>query len=128
MPFYLDTSAFLKLLVAEAETPAMRAWFGASPACWSSHLLVTEALRATARLGLDQHVVDETLDAVSLILPAATTFHRAAALQPTALRSLDALHLATAMELGDDLDGIVSYDAGLVAGAHAAALPVVTPT
>jgi predicted nucleic acid-binding protein len=128
VPFYIDTSAFLKLLVAEAETPAMRAWFGASPACWSSHLLVTEALRAAARLGLNRHVVDETLDAVSLILPAATTFYYAAALQPTALRSLDALHLATAMELGDDLDGIVSYDARLVAGARAAGLPVVTPT
>lgn len=128
MAFYLDTSAFLKLLVAEPESPAMRAWFGAEGrSCWSSQLLVTEALRAAARLGLDPVAVEETLDAVVLVLPAATTFHRAGTLEPAELRSLDALHLATALELGSDLEGVVAYDRLLIAGARAAGLEVVSP-
>lgn len=127
MPFYLDTSAFLKLLVTETESPAMRAWFNAGRPCWSSQLLVTEALRAADRLGLDRDAVELVLDAVSLVLPAATTFHGASTIQPPELRSLDALHLATAVELGADLEAVVSYDARLIAGARAAGLPVVTP-
>lgn len=127
MPYYLETSAFLKLLVAESETSAMRAWFGAGRACWSSQLLVTEALRATRRLGLERQAVERALDAVSLILPAATTFHRAAVLRPAALRSLDALHLAAALELGADLDAVVSYDSRLVGAAREAGLAVLTP-
>jgi uncharacterized protein len=127
VPFYLDTSAFLKLLVAEPQTPAMRAWLRAGPACWSSQLLVTEVLRAAYRLGVDRDAVDQALDAVSLVLPAATTFHRAAALAPAELRSLDALHLATAVELGADLEAFVAYDTRLIAGARAAGLPVLTP-
>lgn len=127
MAYYLDTSAFLKLLVVEAESPAMRAWFTAGRSCWSSQLLVTEALPAGRRLGLDQAVVESTLDAVSLVLPAATTFHRAASLALTDLRSLDALHLATALELGTDLEAVVAYDARFLAGAGATGLPVLTP-
>lgn len=127
MPFYLDTSAFLKLLVAEPETPAMRAWFSDGPSCWSSQLLVTEALRAAGRLGLDGAAVELALDGVSLVLPAATTFHRAASLSPGELRSLDALHLATALELGADLEAVVAYDRRLVEGARVAGLPVMTP-
>lgn len=128
MAFYLDTSAFLKLLVAEPESPAMRAWFGTEGrSCWSSQLIVTEALRASSRLGLDPVTVEETLDAVVLVLPAATTFHRAGMVEPAELRSLDALHLAAALELGSDLEGVVAYDRRLIAGARAAGLEVVSP-
>ena len=127
MPYYLETSAFLKLFLAEPETPAMRAWFAARPACWSSQLLVTEVLRATRRLGLHRHAVELALDAVSLILPVATTFHRAGELLPPELRSLDALHLATARELGADLEAVVSYDSRLIGAARAAGVAVLTP-
>ncbi|MHB1524562.1 MAG: PIN domain-containing protein [Candidatus Dormibacteria bacterium] len=61
MAFYLETSAFLKLAVAEEESPAMRAWFTIHRPCWSSHLLTTEAHRAAARLGLSRDVIDELL-------------------------------------------------------------------
>ena len=125
--FYLDTSAFLKLLVAEEESTALRAWFNDGPSCWSSQLLVTESLRAAQRLGLDRDVVENVLDNVSLVLPSTTTFHLAGTMVPTELRSLDALHLATALELGDDLDAVVAYDARLIEGARAAGLSVVTP-
>lgn len=127
MAFYLDTSAFLKLLVTEAESPAMRAWFTPDRSCWSSQVLVTEALRAGQRLGLDLEGVNQALDAVSLVLPSATTFHRAGTLLPPALRSLDALHVASAMELGSDLEAVVAYDARLIESARAAGFAVVSP-
>lgn len=127
MAFYLDTSAFLKLLVTEAETPAMRAWFAADRSCWSSQLLVTEALRAGQRLGLDLDDVNQALDSVSLVLPSATTFHHAGTVPPPSLRSLDALHVAGAMELGSDLEAVVAYDARLIESVRAAGLTVISP-
>lgn len=127
MAFYLDTSAFLKLLVTEAESPAMRAWFVADHSCWSSQILVTEALRAGRRLGIDLDAVNQALDAVSLFLPSAATFHSAGTVPPPTLRSLDALHVASAMELGRDLEAVVAYDGRLIESARAAGLAVLSP-
>lgn len=128
MTWYLDTSAFLKLVTVEKESPALREWFGSHGPVWSSQLLVTEAGRAAARLGLADDVVDAALATVSTVLPSATTFYAAGRLSTPALRSLDALHVATAVELGADLEGVVSYDERLLAAARAEGLPVVSPT
>jgi hypothetical protein len=49
-------------------------------------------------------------------------------MQPKGLRSLDALHLAVALEIGSDLEGMVVYDQGLAEAAHGASIEVVTPT
>lgn len=125
--WYLDTSAFLKLIVAEDESPALRTWMTGSGPCWSSLLLRTEALLAVNRLGLEERIAAEALDTVSLIVPGPGTFLSAGRLQPSSLRSLDALHLATALELGQDLQGIVTYDARMIDGARAASIPVVEP-
>jgi predicted nucleic acid-binding protein len=128
MVWYLDTSAFLKLVVVEPESRAMRSWMIGSGPCWSSQLLRTEALRAGDRLGVSDEVVAEALEGVSLVNPAPSTFLAAGRLRPAALRSLDALHLATALELGADLEGLVTYDARLIEAARIASLEVVTPT
>lgn len=127
MVWYLETSAFLKLVVDEEHSPAMRRWFTDHPPCWSSQLLVTEALRAAVRLGIDPELVGQALDTVSLILPTASTFLAAATIDPPTLRSLDAVHLATALELGSDLLGVVTYDDRLLEGAAAASLSAVSP-
>lgn len=127
MVWYLDTSAFLKLIATEDESAAMRAWFSSHDAVWSSQLLQTEASRAGARLGIDADVIDDALETVSLILPSVATFFVARHLPPPSLRSLDALHLATAMEIGDDLEGIVVYDERLTDAARAASLKVFAP-
>ncbi|MGH8920250.1 MAG: type II toxin-antitoxin system VapC family toxin [Acidimicrobiales bacterium] len=128
MVWYLDTSAFLKLVAAEEESGAMRAWLAGHRPCWSSQLLRTEALRAAMRLGIDRETVAQALDSIALILPAGPTFLAAAGLGPPTLRTLDALHLATALELGDDLEGLVTYDARMAEGASAASIPVVSPS
>lgn len=127
MVWYLDTSAFLKLVVAEAESSALRAWLADHGPTWSSQLLRTESLRAAGRLGIDRQIVDDALDAVSLVLSAASTFLVAGTLEPPTLRSLDALHLATALELGDDLEGLVTYDERMALAAAEASITVVAP-
>ena len=52
---------------------------------------------------------------------------RASLLEPVTLRSLDALHLSTALELGDDLDSVVTYDARMTEAAASIGLQVVAP-
>jgi predicted nucleic acid-binding protein len=127
LAWYIDTSAFLKLLVAEKESPALRAWLAGHESVWSSHLLRTEALRAAGRLGVDHETIEKALAIVSLILPASTTFSTAGRLTPPGLRSLDALHLASALELGGDLEGLLTYDARMSSGAKEIAIAVLAP-
>lgn len=127
MAWYVETSAFVKLLVVEDHSTAMRAWKRAHPSCWSSVLLRTEALRTAARLGVDADLVNQALGLLALTLPTTATYHLAATLAPPGMGTLDALHLAAALELGTDLEGLVSYDEQLLAGALAASIPTVSP-
>jgi uncharacterized protein len=124
--FYLDTSAFLKLLVAEDHSVAL-ASFASGVDLWSSTLLGVEAHRAALRLEIDVEAVDVMLEAVSLVAPGDATFVAARRVGPPSLRTLDALHLAAALELGEDLEGLVAYDKRLAAGADLAGLLVVSP-
>ncbi len=128
MVWYLDTSAFLKLITLEEESQAMRLWFRSHSPIWSSHLLHTEALRAGMRLGISNDSIEDVLDAVSLILPSSTTFLVAGQLSSSTLRSLDALHLATAMEIGSDLEGMITYDDRLIEAARSTSIKVYSPT
>jgi len=94
----------------------------------SSDLLRTELVRVARRAGGQVfRRAREVLEAVALFPVGTYVFERAGSLDPAELRSLDALHLAAALELGDDLEGIAAYDAKL---AHAAArygIAVVAP-
>lgn len=127
MAWYLDTSAFLKLVVVEEDSSAMRRWFARHHPTWSSQLLRTEALGASDRLGIDRNEVEDVLDSVYLVLPAASTFWMASRLALGSLRCLDALHLATALELGDDLEGVVTYDARMTQGAQSLSIAAIGP-
>lgn len=123
---YLDTSAFLKLLVTETCSDELRSTL-AGTAVWSSTLLDLEAHRAGRRLGVDRATVSETLEHVSLIFPNETTFATARDIGPDVLRALDALHLAVALELGADLDAVVTYDKRLALGCEALGVAVLAP-
>lgn len=123
---YLDTSAFLKLLVAEQHSTALRRSLR-SAELWSSALLDVEAHRAARRLGLEEGAVVTALEAVSLIVPTETTYAAARMIGPDELRTLDALHLASAQELGADLEAVVTYDLRLAAGCGAVGLDVLQP-
>ena len=70
----------------------------------------------------------EVLDSVTLIQITTAMFEHAALLGPTMLRSLDALHLSAALVLGDDLDGLVTYDDRLAQAATTNGIRVTAPT
>jgi uncharacterized protein len=130
--WYLDTSAFIKLAVAEDRSRQMRRWADAeetrSGALWSSDLLRTEALRAARRVSEEAlEATRDRLDRTALMTITSDTFQRAGELDPAVLRSLDALHLASALGLGDDLEGVVTYDVRMAEAAKALGLTVVAP-
>jgi uncharacterized protein len=127
---YLDTSALTKLVVAEPETAALRAWLDAAERVpLASNLVRTELLRAVRR-GAPDRVLQAraVLDSITLVQITTPIFEQAGRLDPTSLRSLDALHLATALDLGDDLDGLVTYDGRLAEAARLNGVPVTAPT
>jgi len=127
--FYLDTSAAVKLVVVEKGSKALRRWLESRDGeVGSSDLLRTELLRATRRAAPEQMVQARTvLDSLILVTLSTAVCERAAMLEPDLLRSLDLLHLAAALELGDELEGIVTYDQRLAEGARALGISVVAP-
>lgn len=123
---YVDTSAFLKLLLTEEHSGALRTVLSTADV-WSSQLLGVEAHRGARRARLTPATVDAELDKVTLVLPTEATFNAARSVGSANLRALDALHLASALELGGDLDGLVTYDRRLADGAAELGIDVVGP-
>jgi len=126
---YLDTSAFVKLAVEESETAALRQFLAERALRRvSSALLRTEALRAVRHLGPDALAsVREAIRRVDLVAIDDRILDAAGTLEPRVLRTLDAIHLATAMAMGDDLDAIVTYDDRMVEAAGLLGLLVAAP-
>ncbi|GMQ97796.1 MAG: type II toxin-antitoxin system VapC family toxin [Acidimicrobiia bacterium] len=127
--FYLDTSAAVKLVVVEKGSTALRRWLAEhDQQIVSSDLLRTELLRATRLAAPEQMVLARAvLDSLILVVLSTAVCERAAMLEPDLLRSLDALHLAAALEMGDELDGVVTYDQRMAQGAQALGIRVVAP-
>jgi predicted nucleic acid-binding protein len=117
-----------KLVRPEAETEALRHWL-ADRRWVLSDLHRTELRRAASRAGGRAAARAERLLSESDILRIdADVFDRAGRLEPMDLRSLDALHLAAAMTLGEDLAGIVVYDDRLRSAGAAAGIEVASPS
>lgn len=129
MACYVDTSAFMKLVVAEDDSEALHAWVEQTDEdLVASDLLRTEALRAARRhspAALAQTRI--LLDGLTLVAVGTDVCERAAELDPSILRSLDALHLATALMLGDQLHRVVTYDDRLAAACAAHGVAVIAP-
>jgi predicted nucleic acid-binding protein len=128
---YLDTSALVKLVVVEPESTALRRWLRASPrARVTSDLARAELLRAVraARAG-DRALAQarRVLSRVSSMPLSREVLDGAGMLEPVALRSLDAIHLASALTLADQLEVIVTYDDRLATAAAAAGAAVAAP-
>lgn len=126
---YLDTSAVVKLVMRERETTALRRDLRHWPRRASSSLLRVELLRAIKRAGLPRlgAPARRHLTAISLIRIDDGLLERAGDLDPASLRSLDAIHLASAMALGSDLGVVVTYDDRMLQGAAALGLPTTSP-
>lgn len=130
MPYYVETSAVLKLVREEEHTEPLREWWGAHDAdgLWSSDLLDVECMRTAHRHGGTYlGALVAALRTIPQIGLDRRVCERAAVIGPPALRSLDALHLAAAQELEPQLDGIVTYDERLAEAARHHGIPVVAP-
>lgn len=126
---YLDTSALVKLILQETETPALLDWLAenSQKPRVTSALSRVELMRAAARDGRP-----ETTERARLLLAGidqiAISEHLldvAESIGPPSLRSLDAIHLASAAEV--PLTALVGYDQRLLYGAVSLGLPVSSP-
>jgi len=126
---YLDSSAFVKLVITEAETAALSAYLRRRSVAVSATLLRTEALRAATRASPAAILaVRRALREIAFLDLDRDLLDQAGTLAPIGLRSLDAVHVAAALSLGDDLDELVTYDARMAAAATASGLVVASPS
>lgn len=130
LPVYLDTSAIVKLVVAERETNALLSALGRWPDRVSAALARTELHRALRRAGATKAAhtrADAVLDGLVLLRIDEPVLARAASFKSSQLRALDAIHLAAALSLGENPDAFITYDARLARAAQSEHLPVLHP-
>ena len=125
---YLDSSALVKLVIEEPESAALRSYLRRRRPLTSSALSRTEILRAMSFEGEDGVArARDVLSSVDLIRVNDRVLDAAGVLQPGDVRSLDAIHLATAQLLGSDLGRLVAYDARMLEAAGTLGLRTDTP-
>lgn len=124
---YLDASAIVKMVSREPETPDLVDVVRHDPFLVSSSLSWTEVVRAVRRAGGDADRAGSVLAGIALVPIDDGVLRAAASLTPLSLRTLDAIHLATAMTLASDLAGLVTYDVRLAEAATAAGLQILAP-
>lgn len=129
MATYLDSSAIVKLAIREPESAALRRYLRRRLPLVSSALARTEVLRALLPAG-DEAVARgrQVLQRLDLVRVNDRVLNAAALLRPPELRSLDAIHLATAQQLGRELAALVSYDDRMVTAAKRMGYRTVQPT
>ena len=126
---YVDSSALVKLVVPEQETKALRELLRAWPERVSSVVARIEVERAARRIGGGAIRRARTvLSRVALVELDDDVIEAAAALEPATLRTLDAIHLGTALSLRNDLGAVCAYDARLAGAAAAEAIEVLAPS
>ncbi len=125
---YLDSSALIKLVIAEPESAALREALRSWPGRASSRLAIVEVLR-TVRLQQPaaEPLARRVLRGVALLRITDRILVTAGTLDPPRLRSLDAIHLATALQLQPLLVAFASYDGSQLQAAEAAGLPTLAP-
>ncbi|HYM44726.1 MAG TPA: type II toxin-antitoxin system VapC family toxin [Solirubrobacteraceae bacterium] len=126
---YVDASALVKLFKAEPETAAFRAALREWPVQVASELIRVEAVCTARRLG-GEDLLRRALAAVeriNLIPLSAEVLELAVGAHTPALRAMDAIHLATALSMREDLGAVFVYDGDLYDAAQACGLGAVAP-
>ena len=127
---YLDSAAVVKLVHAEAESAALRVWLDerAETGWLSSVLTEIESFRALARYAPEAASrLPAVLDLIDLIPLDPPIRILAQTARPATVRSLDAIHLGTALHTRRTLTAFVTYDRRLLDAARTAGLPVDSP-
>lgn len=126
---YLDTSALVKLVIEETESAALEQWLVLQEQPITTSVLGrVELVRACRRVHPDSVPAAQLLLGDLPLVPLTSwVVETAENIGPAELRSLDALHLASAFELDTALNGFVAYDKRLRDAAVHVGLPVMTP-
>ena len=128
MAIYLDSSAIVKLVVREAESNSLRRFLRDHPVRVSSALARVEVVRAVRSQGSEaQRRANELLGRVRLLRLDDEVLTAAGILAPGVLRSLDAIHLASAAVFGIELQGLVTYDRRMAEAAKLVGITTFTP-
>jgi predicted nucleic acid-binding protein len=126
---YLDSSAIVKLVVPEPETEPLLELLRSWPERVSSVVARIEVERVARRIGRGAiRRAGIVLSRTGLVALDDLVVQTAAAVEPPALRTLDAVHLATALSLGKDLGAFCAYDARLARAAGSTAVEVLAPS
>jgi predicted nucleic acid-binding protein len=123
---YLDSSAIVKLVVREPETDALLGFLAPGQLQVTSALARVEVVRAVRRHGRAA-TARALLDSLSLLALDDALLDHAAAIDGGELRSLDAIHIASAQQLEGELHALVTYDQRMLTAAQALGLPVDQP-
>ena len=130
MVLYLNSSAIVKLVVPELESQALRRYLAVRYDRLASGLVRVEVFRALrrahARKPATRHGAEQVLRRIALVAVDEPVLRAAAHLPPERLRSLDAVHLATALSL-EGLEAVVTYDQRLRNATVEAGLDVASP-
>ena len=128
MAVYLDSSAIVKLAVREPESFALRRYLRRRQPLVSTALARTEVLRALLPAGDEAMSRGRAvLQRMDLVRVNDRILNAAGVLRPPEVRSLDAIHLATAQELGAELSALVTYDDRMLAAAKQLGCRIVQP-
>jgi predicted nucleic acid-binding protein len=125
----LDASALVKLVAVERESSALVQFLGDWESRITSRISTVEVMRAARRPAIPELVerASVVLDGVSFIELGQEIARLAGLLDPPTLRSLDAVHIASALSLGADAGPFLTYDARMQEAATAAGLDVRAP-
>jgi predicted nucleic acid-binding protein len=125
---YIDTSALARVMLGEPDAPAITAALGGFTQHFSSRLLAVELRRVALRESLPA-VADALLGGVALVPLDEAILASAEAVMPATVATLDALHLATALQLAGEglITTVLTYDDRLTAGAAAHGLSPLAP-
>jgi uncharacterized protein len=126
---YLDSSAIVKLVIRDPETDALLRYLAPGHLQVTSALARVEVARAVRRHGRTARArARELLDSLNLLALDDTLLDHAASIDTNDLRSLDAIHIASAQQLEGELHALVTYDDRMLNTAMALGLPVDRPT
>jgi predicted nucleic acid-binding protein len=128
MNIYVDSSALVKMVIEEADSPALGRYFAefSLDRQLTAAISRTELVRAVARRGATVENARKALSKLDFVAITNSLLDDAAALAPPELRTLDAIHLTAALS-APDLRALVTYDRRLADAAEQAGLPVVSP-
>ena len=129
MAFVVDSSAIVKLIVNEPKSQSFSTWLkNCKHDLFVSEIAHTEVARAIARVDANlQSHLKNVLERFGTIRVSSQILTIAGVLTPTNLRTLDAIHLASCLILGDDLKGFVTYDSAQADAASHNGITVIAP-